>query len=187
MTTVELLNRRFAESLGRPNGVDARFKWAFSPDVQYLYQPPGQKHYERRSWANRLGKVWMLCQWHPPTMSREQWAASCAGYPYPEKGEYKPHPETALPAGVDPTEALTAGYIRSLGQQMEQAALAARDALAGRVDATTERCEREAQASVDAAEREFYEMVGDFEPLSWKTGDPYNPGDRGGPVSFGGV
>lgn len=188
MTHIDILNRRFGDRLGRPNGHDARFAWKFAPEVFYEFRPHGSSNFQRQCWADRIGPKWMLCQWRPTEISREAWLQSFQGrFPYPDGGEYKPHPETALPEGMLPTDELTAGYIASLLAQMEQAEMALKDNFAGRKDETTIRCEMEAQAAVDAKSREFEEQVADWEPWSWKLNEPHMPGDHDGPVSFGGI
>jgi hypothetical protein len=188
MTHVEFLNRRFGEELGRPNGIDPRFAWKYAPEVYYYFRPHYAASFERRSWADRIGKRWMLCQWRPTELSREQWQQAFRGaYPYPEKGEYKAHPETALWPGMLPTSELTAGYIRTLKDQMLQAELALKAREAGRQDELTIRLEKEAIAQIEAKRKEFYEMTADWEPLSWKLDEPHMPGDHDGPVCFGGL
>lgn len=116
-------------------------------------------------------------------LTRDQWFAMFGwSRPFPSGGEYFPYTETSLgrlPNGED-----TAFYIRSLSQQLEEVEQANKTILAGRMDQITEKCERDAQANLDQHENEFMESVADWEPASWKLGEPRDPGDLDGPVRF---
>lgn len=116
---VDILNRLLGERLGYANGVTPRFAWMWSPDVQYYYRPHVAASWQRCSWADRLGRCWLLCQWRAPGMPERDWWASFRGeFPYPRKGMYYAHPETALSAGMMPSREMTAWYIRSLDAQI---------------------------------------------------------------------
>jgi hypothetical protein len=184
MTYIELLNARFAERFGRPDGVHPRFAWKWAPDLVWYFRPNYLAGYMRRCWADRLGKVWLLCHWEPTTLTPQEWKFSFKGqYPYPAKGEYKPYPETALLPGMEPTGDSTAFYIHSIWGQLQRAEMANR----GGFDEHAEWSEKRAQSYRDEADRKIDESIGDFEPLSWKAGQPETPGTRGGCVSFGGI
>lgn len=194
---VKILNRRLGEALGRPNGNDPRFAWQRATELFYFVRRDMLDGWHRMCWADRIGPVWVLCRWTPPEttihgvtmeLTREQWFQMFGGTrPYPAKGDYKPLCETALRRGLEPSAEATAFYIRTLREQIERGEQANKDNFAGRKDATTEQCEAEAQKEVDDAEERFMQQVADWQPASWRAGSPYNPGDRGGPVSFGGV
>ena len=182
---VALLNQRFAERLGRPDGVNPRFKWAWTPDVSYMVAPKNGDDYVRRTWADRIGHRWMLCQWAPTGKSVEQWFREFKGlYPYPGKGYYRPQPETALPHGVPPTLDLTVAYCNVLGQQLAQAEFAAKMHEYGLQDPTTEAVEKEAQDHRTQADERFMDMATDWQPASWRLNEPHMPGDRDGPVAY---
>jgi hypothetical protein len=190
MTDVDILNRRFGECLGRPNGTDPRFAWKHSTELHYYFRMEAHNDWQRRCWADRIGKAWVLCQWSPPTMTlmgvefevtREQWFRTFGwSRPYPAGGEYKPYAETALKDGRRPGAEETQFYIFTLGQQLEQSEQAHKQNRAGREDDTLVKCEQEAQKVVDDHEKQFYDSVADWEPESWKHGVPHESGDRGG-------
>lgn len=195
MELVNVLNDRFGASLGRPNGSDPRFAWKKSSDLFYYWRDNPSEDWQKRSWADRIGVVWVLAEWRPPEVyifgvlseiTREQWFAMFGwSRPYPQGGEYKPYAETALLR--PPTSEDTDFYIKTLQQQLAEVEQANKDQLMGRKDATTENCEKEAQANMDKHEQDFMDKVADWEPLSWKLGEPRDPGDQDGALSFGGV
>ena len=175
MTYTDQLNRIFAERLGRPNGINARFAWMYAPDVPYNQKTP--TGFERKTWGARLGKRWMLCQWRPPDLTREQWATSFGvSFPYPDKGQYIAHAETALPFGKEPDVELTVEYCHTLRQQMETTYA---DHLA--------QSEAASKYYQDMYDKQRDDFTADCEPLSWKVGSPETPCDRGGCISWGGV
>lgn len=195
MDQVYILNDRFGMALGRPNGADPRFAWKLTKDLHYYYRDNPSEDWQRRSWADRVGNCWVLAEWRPPEVNiygitqeitREQWFTMFGwSRPYPQGGEYKPYTETALPR--IPNEQDTAFYIKTITKQLSDSEAANKDQLMGRKDAITEQCERDAQAVVDRYETEFMESVADWQPISWRLNEPYNPGDQDGPVSFGGI
>lgn len=167
MENIDILNQRFGDALGRPDGVQPRFAW----------------HWDRGVLMNSY--KWFICQLMPNPFTPEQWESIHEGRrPYPGKLRWVQHPETALPLGVDPTGEHTSFYIRTLGDQMDAADRALKDAEAGRVDDATITAEAEAQALVDDTAEQFDEQVADWEPLGWKLGDPHEPGDHDGPVAY---
>jgi hypothetical protein len=184
---IELMNRRLREALGSIGGVP-RFAWQYSPEVFYYTRRPTALEFTHHCWAERIGKVWMLCQWRVPTAfdpetgatklitEAEWWAAYHGQLPYPAKGMYWAQPETALPVGMTPTAENTAGYIWSIRQQMDK-------------DFEThlrEGNEEMAQDRLDT-EKEFMAAADDWFPFGWKNGQAHEPGTRGAHVSFGGM
>lgn len=166
MTDIEYLNKKFGDVLGKPDGTRSRYSW----------------FWEQGMLMNT--KRWFICQLAPNPFTEEQWANIQPGKPFPGKLRWIPHYETALPLGMEPDVENTAFYIRSFLEQMAQAEQAMKDQAAGHMDAVTAASEAEAQASVSKASAEFEEMVGDFEPLSWKLGNPQPDGSQDGPVAF---
>ena len=104
--------------------------------------------------------------------------------PYPRKGEYKPYAETALRNGVFPDSEATQFYIATLRKQLEEVEANRKAQLMGRADDYTEKFTKDAQDVIDQHEKKFMESVGDWEPESWKLGEPRDPGDNDGPVAF---
>lgn len=184
MTTTQSLNQRFGAALGCPNGIDPRFAWMHSSEVFYSTRGNLLHGWERHPWLTKLGDCWVLCQWRSPEMSETDWILTYGMLPYPDKGRWTPFAETALPAGMEPTAELTDGYINGIRQQLERAEFASKENYAGRKDPTTEQCERDAQKSVDEQEQQFFDAIGDWEPLSWKLGEPREPGDHDGAVAY---
>ncbi len=183
---IDLLNSRLAEGLGRIGG-QGRFAWCFAPEVFYFYRPPTALNFERYCWADQLGKVWLLCQWTEPKwidhtgatrkITTEDWYASFKGeFPYPDRGAYNAHPETALKMGIHPTAENTAFYIDSIREQMEK------DFAAHLAESNA----RQAQIKLEH-EKEFYASAENDFPAFWKNGQGHEPGTRGGHVSIGGI
>jgi hypothetical protein len=179
MFRIETLNRTLGECLGYV-GRRPRFSWQWAPDIVYFWRPITGTDFQIRSWGERVGKRWLLCQWVPPEQTRQEWAQIYKGTrPYPGEGQWRPHPESALEVGQLPDEQITTFYIWSLQGQMERAEMAPQQVL--------EQCEAEAQKEQDANEAEFRESVESWRPLSWTKDGAWEPGTRGGPVSFGGI
>lgn len=152
MTQVELLNQRFGEYLGFPDGVHPKFCWVWAPDMTYLFRPDRTKSFMLRSWGSRLGRKWVLAQWRPTELTRDQWESTFRGSrPYPGKWRYIVHAETALPEGMAPNDELTQGYARTLSNQMAVADF-------------TAQCEEEARQYLQASEDAILEDARDFEP-----------------------
>lgn len=173
MSYIDNLNRTFADRLGRPNGTDARFAWKQSADIPYFHKLKDGS-VVRKTWAWRIGQCWLVCQWRPCDISREAWAKSFgAVLPYPSNGQYYPHPETALPRGMEPNDWLTEAYSRGLAKQMDTS-----------LKQQLEDAEADAQKYVDLASQRMDDATADFEPLSWKAGQPETPATRGGCVSL---
>lgn len=172
MTSVDLLNRRFAERLGRPNGIDPRFKWMHTADIPSYRVVNGRL--ERFSWTQHLGPCWVLCQWATPTVTREQWALQLGSqYPYPERGRYVPHAEVSLPRGMEPNDEQTEFYCRTLQTQMEMS-----------WQEQLDRSQIQAEYFRKQADQQFLEQVGDWEPVNWKQSDPHEPGDQDGSIAL---
>lgn len=183
---IQQLNRRLAEGLGTVGG-QARFAWQFAPEVFYFYRPETALHFERHCWADQLGKVWMLCQWQQPQwtdhtgqthlITAEGWYAAFKGeFPYPGRGSYAAHPETAIAVGTEPTAASTAFYIQTIREQMEK-------------DFATHLAEsngRQEQIRLDN-EKEFFGQAEEWFPYGWSKGQAHEPGTRGAHISFGGI
>lgn len=183
---IKQLNRRLAEGLGIIGG-QPRFAWQFAPEVFYFYRPETAVAFERHCWADQLGKVWMLCQWQEPKwidhnghtqkITPENWWATFHGeFPYPSRGAYNAHPETALAFGVEPTAENTAFYISGIREQMEKDHAAH----------LAESLERQEQIKLEH-EKEFMAMADDSFPAFWANGQGHEAGKRGAHVSFGGV
>ncbi len=183
---IKLLNSRLAEALGHTHG-QPRFQWRYSPEVFYYLRMPSAINFSRYCWADQIGKVWMLCQvaplqWidadgrvHPIT--REGWYQTFRGeFPYPDKGMYVAHTETALPPGVLPDAEETQVWIASLYAQIPKSEEQHAKESAARI-----------QKARDDNEREFMEMADDSFPAFWKNGQGHEAGKRGAHVSFGGI
>ncbi len=183
---IALLNKRLEYELGANYG-QPRFQWRYSPEVFYYMRGETALSFARYCWADLIGPVWMLCQsaplqWidgnggiHPIT--REGWGQTFgATLPFPDKGMYVAHTETALAPGVLPDAQETAILIHSIKAQMAKTeAMHARESL-----------NRMAKAREDN-EKEFMEMADDWYPFNWKNGQAQEPGTRGGHISWGGV
>jgi hypothetical protein len=177
MTSVEQQNRKLAECLGSRGG-QQWWKWAWAPDLTYFWRRSLDAAWERHCWAETLGKVWVLCQFRPPEISREEWNRGYKGeLPYPERGRYYPHGETAIyPPGREPSMEDTVFYIRTLAEQDAK----------GEVEHLNEAYAR-AQNAQDQVEKDFmYEAEEQF-PAFWRNGQGHVPGTRGAHVSIGGV
>src|SRR4051812_20913731 len=126
MTRIEILNRRLADALGYVGGTNPRFKWELSTNCFYYMRDHVGQSFTRYCWADRLGKVWLLCSWNVPSsydpqsrrtriLTEQDWWQSFKGMiAFPKNGEYVAHGETALPPGREPTAHHTAYYIRTL-------------------------------------------------------------------------
>jgi hypothetical protein len=128
---IDALNRRFAEALGFVQGTSqSRFKWALSTECFYYLRNHAGESFTRYCWADRVGRVWLLTQWQVPTvfdpdtgvqrpLTEADWWKSFNGtIPFPKRGEYIAHAETALAPGHEPTAEHTAYYIQALDRQM---------------------------------------------------------------------
>lgn len=194
ISPVEILNRRFGDCLGRPNGNDPAYKWMLTRDLSYFYRNESHENWQKRSWADRIGNTWVLACWTPPIvymmgipceLTRDRWT-QMFGWTrsYPDKGEYKPLAETALKQDLVPDGRMTEFYIHSIQLQMERVEQAHKAELMGRKDGITEGCEQEAQQNMDSWSKQFFDSVADWEPMSWKLGEPRESGDQDGPVGF---
>lgn len=158
---VNQLNARLGERLGY-RGTNPRFAWKYAPDLFYFWRESYLVGFRRQCWAERLGRVWVLCQWRRPEMSNQEWWNSFHGeFPYPDKGMYYAHPETALAVGQFPTAEINAAHIRAIEVQMEKSY--ARLAV---------ECSDAAQRDRQAADTQWDEYVADWEPAfdNWNSG-----------------
>jgi hypothetical protein len=181
---IELLNRRLREELGTVGG-QARFAWQYAPEVHYFTRRPTALTFTRHCWAERIGKVWMLCQWRLPTSFDPEtgatkliteaawWSAYQGQLPYPSKGMYWAQPETAREPGRQPTMEETVGYIWSIRQQIEK-------------DFQSHLREGKAEMDKDRldSDKEFMDEAADWFPAGWKNGQGHEPGTRGAHISF---
>jgi hypothetical protein len=160
MTFIDQLNRRLGDSLGYiRSGTEPRFSWRWAPDLPY--------------WASRLGKVWVLCQWQKPGMTEQQWQRQFGGrFPYPVNGMHHAQPETALAPGRLPTAELTQNYIWALDRQMS-------------TSLTQQLCDVHNEVA-DDQERDYVEWVDKVQDSAPAFGN-FDPGNRGGHVSYGGM
>ena len=161
MSAIATLNARLGERLGY-RGNNPRFAWCYAPDLFYFWRPSYLTGFVRQCWAERLGRVWVLCQWRRPEMSRQEWWNSFNGeFPYPENGMYYAHPETALPAGMEPTSGITAEYTYSLERQIAK----------GYAQHLRE-CQASADQQMQADEDQWMDYAADFQPAfdNWNSG-----------------
>lgn len=171
MTHIDQLNRRLGEALGYRNS-QPRFAWKWSADLHYFYRLPTAVTFERMCWAERVGRVWMIAQWRKPDgidvqtgqvlpITREQWWRMFGGaFPYPEKGQYYGHPETAFRQGLVPTMEDTLMAIASIKAQLRS------------YESHLEQCTDEAAAREQRDENEWMEYVADMNPAfdNWNSG-----------------
>jgi hypothetical protein len=157
---IKALNQKLGDALGRVcSGTQPRFCWQWAPDLPY--------------WRTRLGAVWVLCQWHRPFFTEQEWQHQFRGrFPYPANGMYHAHPETALPPGRVPTFELTQNYIWALDRQLSTSFI-------------SQLCASENAVQVEREQDyvEWVEQVQDSNPAF----SNFEPGKRGGHVSYGGV
>lgn len=156
-----------------------------STDVFWDFRPDPAAKFQRRVWADILAskrgrkhpmKVWMLCQWRPPSMTVDEFYTSYGGkYRYPSNGAYYAHPETMLDEGMEPDADTTNLHIAALKIQMGKTAW--------------EHCvesEREAQADQDTQANEWNDFVKDWEPAFQNYNTILNLGEKAH-VSYGGI
>jgi hypothetical protein len=158
--SVAQLNRRLGDMLGTVRGgMLPRYAWKWAPDLPFF--------------RSRLGKVWVLCVYQIPTMSRQEWLEKVGSEaPYQSNGMYSARPETSLPYGVPPTPEATQFYIRTIGEQMDQKL---RDITAKLQENSDKRQEKQ--------RIEWNEYTQDSLPAF----ENWTPGSRAGNVSFGGT
>lgn len=185
MNHIEQLNRRLGECLGYI-GAEPRFKWAWAPDMEYLYRKPTAITFTRHNWAERLGRVWVLTGFTAPVayvgemqvaVTREEWWARTGGQmPFPERGSRQPLADTALPPGVVPNGEITNRYIVAISDQMTKT-----------VKQLNEEANADAEKVVDDEAKVFYDVAKDSFPAFWKNWQGHEPGTRGAHVSIGGL
>jgi hypothetical protein len=159
-STVKALNQKLGDALGRVcSGTQPRFCWKWAPDLPY--------------WASRLGKVWVLCQWQKPFFSEQEWQQQFRGrFPYPSNGMYHAHPETVLAPGRVPTLELTQNYIWALDKQLSTSFI-------------SQLCASE-NAVKDEREQDYVDWVDEVQDSNPAFSN-FEPGKRGGHVSYGGI
>lgn len=162
MTNIEVLNARLGERLGYRFG-QPRFAWKYAPELYYFWRPNYLTGYVRQCWAERIGRVWVLCQIRRPEMSRQQWWDSFHGqFPYPERGAmYYAHPETALAPGQEPTGEITEGHIWALDRQISKS-----------LETHVRECTNTANQAQQADADEWDEYIADWNPAfdNWNSG-----------------
>ena len=181
MTSIDLLNRRLGDALGRlPNGC-SRFQWVRASEAKY-YVVRGGAVFEI-AWSSRIGDVWILARWSEPTvfdpklqitkvMTEESWRETLGNIPYPRNGTWRGYPETALPPGEYPTESRTANHIREADKQMSQD-------YADHLDAVNVEMKLDKEQQDSDWDRYVLGQV----PAS----NNWASGQRGGSVSYGGI
>lgn len=166
---IDRLNRELGLALGFC-GDHPRFAWMYAPELHYFIR--SGERYERFCWADRIGKVWLLAQWRVPPMSESDWILSFGKqFPYPAKGHYYAHTETAFRPGLTPDENDTAQVIRRLTEQMAE-----------KFDAHYRRSKADADAGQEQARKDFYDEVDGF----WPAFGNFEWGKKRH-VSFGGI
>jgi hypothetical protein len=115
---VRRINQRFVEAFGRPDGVNARYKWVRTTDLAYFVKIDNRTaaglylmspKYERHTWAEVLGDTWVVARWKAPEMSSGDWLVKYGGdVPYPTNGRYLPIENTRLYEGMDPSSTVEA-------------------------------------------------------------------------------
>ncbi len=187
MTTIDQLNKRLGDALGR-TGEHPRFAWKFASEIHYYTRAATAVQFTSHAWSDRIGRVWVIAQFLLPTsfdpntgqtsvITRDQWWASFQGeFPYPDNGMYYAHPETSLAVGRLPDDDETAVMIASIRAQMEKT-----------YDTHLQECTEAAEKSQDEHKKEFFAEAEDSFPAFWRNGQGHEPGTRGAHVSFGGV
>lgn len=175
LSNVEILNRKFAECLGTRGG-QTWWAWKWAPDMVYEHRDQPGESFGRVSWARWIGRSWVLCQFRPPEITRNEWDACYKGeIPFPERGRYVPHPEVRI-EGREPDMEDTIFYIRTLAMQFETPQEVQHKMSLERI-----------QERSDRTKREFFDQAEEDFPAFWKNGVGHEPGTRGSHVSFGGV
>lgn len=186
MTTIEQLNKRLGDDLGRI-GENPRFTWKLTSEIHYYTRTATAVSFERHSWAGRIGRVWVIAQFMVPTsfdpetghtsiITEDQWWQSFrGGFPYPKDGMYYAHPETALAIGRVPDADETTIMIASIRAQMDKP-----------YDQHLFECTEAAAHSQDEHKKDFFAAAEEDFPAFWKNGQGHEPGTRGAHVSFGG-
>lgn len=184
MTDIDRLNRRLGEALGTIGGTP-RFAWKWAPDLFYFVRDHVGQSFVRYTWADRLGKVWLLAERRGcPTMfdpsigtlpiTKEMWWHAFHGaLPYPDADCYSAFAETAFQPGLVPDAEDTQKVIASLRRQMEM---------------TYADHMREINAGLEQDrlnhQKDFFARVEEDFPSFWKNGQGHEPGTRGAHVSL---
>ena len=128
-SSIEILNRRLGEGLGFVcGGARPRFAWLFAPNQVWLVYDRDDRTVIKKSWADMpapnggtIGKAWVLGQWRVSKAQDHHGYGDGVRVAVAREAGYTPHPETALSADSVPSDALTANYIRVIGDQMAKA------------------------------------------------------------------
>jgi len=174
MTTIDQLNQRLRDSLGSVcGGTKARFKWIHSTESVYYFREPTGLTFEKHYWAERIGKCWMICQWHEPRqINAATFSMSGLEFPIMENGMYHGHPESALPPGRRPDAELTQTWIFSMDRQMT---------------ASLDEHIRQARESSEKQQADWKNNWREYTQSFAPAFNNWTPGSRSGDVSFGGV
>lgn len=121
---VASLNDRLGQAFGFSPILDERglpygkFAWRWTPDLQYFYREDFTKTFARKSFADRMGKVWVLAKWEPVDMPESEFRqATQDQFPYPRNGRFMPL-NVALEPGELPTDWYTSLVIDCITTQM---------------------------------------------------------------------
>lgn len=130
MTSVDLLNRRLGESLGRVCGGSLpRFAWKYAPDQPRYVYDTDDRTVLKKSWADApapdggvIGKVWVLAEWRVSKVADHCGYGDGIRIAVTKEAGYAPYYETAIAPGRMPTDVLTANYISALRTMLGRSA-----------------------------------------------------------------
>jgi hypothetical protein len=116
---LHILNERLRRELPSTPGGAPQYKWMRTEDVTYLVQEGQSKRYKQASWADRLGRGWVLARWRPPSFTEAEWLRQFGSFfPYPANGTYGPVENVLLISGMEPNENLTNQVIHRVTEQI---------------------------------------------------------------------
>ena len=129
-SSVETLNRRLAERLGRVcGGSIPRFSWQYAPDQPWLVYDRDERTVLKKSWADMpapdgspIGKSWLLAEWRPTTAQDHHGFGEGVRVAVGKAVGYAPYLETTLPAGCEPNDEVTAWMIAKIDRQLSVSA-----------------------------------------------------------------
>ena len=181
MTHIDQLNRHLGDALGPLPDGRPRFSWMKAHEARYFVVIKGEVRVT--DWSKRLGDVWVLCGWSEPTMfdpasrmqkpiTREQWTKMCGAAPYPTKGMWRAYPETARAPSEMPTEKFSANCAWAIDKQMSTDFFDHLNAIDVDLAMDAEQRDNEWVAEVQSSAPAFQN---------------FEPGARGGHVSYGGI
>jgi hypothetical protein len=182
------LNQRFVEAFGRPDAVNAKYKWVRTTDLPYFIKVENRSEaglylmtpkYERHTWAEILGDTWVVAQWKAPEMPRDRWLIRYGtSIPYPANGRYMPIENTALPPGVTP-DATVPALVDPVTERYEQ--MPVTDYAIGRIRAELEKSYAEflsdGKAQVERVAEQKKQEFGDMVDSDWPAFDGI-PGEK---------